>query len=27
VAGDGIRAARLRVGPERPSAQNDLLQP
>ena len=27
VAGDGIRAARLRVGPERQSAQNDLLQP
>ena len=27
VAGDGIRAARLRVGPERESAQNDLLQP
>ncbi len=27
VGGDAIRAARLRVGPERPSAQNDLLQP
>jgi hypothetical protein len=27
VAGDAIRAARLRVGPERASAQNDLLQP
>ena len=27
VAGDGIRAATLRVGDERPSAQNDLLQP
>jgi hypothetical protein len=27
VAGDAIRAARLRVGPERESAQNDLLQP
>lgn len=27
VAGDAIRAARLRVGPERQSAQNDLLQP
>jgi hypothetical protein len=27
VAGDGIRAARLKVGPERESAQNDLLQP
>jgi hypothetical protein len=27
VAGDGIRAARLKVGPERASAQNDLLQP
>jgi hypothetical protein len=27
VTGDGIRAARLRVGPERESAQNDLLQP
>jgi hypothetical protein len=27
VAGDGIRAARLQVGPERASAQNDLLQP
>ena len=27
VAGDGIRAARLEVGHERKSAQNDLLQP
>jgi hypothetical protein len=27
VAGDGIAAAALRVGPERASAQNDLLQP
>jgi hypothetical protein len=27
VAGDVIRAARLKVGPERESAQNDLLQP
>ena len=27
VRGDAIQAARLRVGPERPSAQNDLLQP
>jgi hypothetical protein len=27
VAGDAIRAARLKVGPERASAQNDLLQP
>ena len=27
VGGDAIRAARLRVGPERASAQNDLLQP
>jgi hypothetical protein len=27
VAGDGILAAALRVGPERKSAQNDLLQP
>ena len=27
VAGDAIRAARLKVGPERKSAQNDLLQP
>ena len=27
VGGDAIRAARLRVGPERKSAQNDLLQP
>jgi hypothetical protein len=27
VAGDGIRAATFRVGRERPSAQNDLLQP
>jgi hypothetical protein len=27
VAGDGIVAAALRVGPERKSAQNDLLQP
>jgi hypothetical protein len=27
VRGDGIEAARLRVGPERASAQNDLLQP
>jgi hypothetical protein len=27
VGGDGIAAARLRVGPERASAQNDLLQP
>ena len=27
VGGDGIRAARLQVGPERASAQNDLLQP
>ena len=27
VDGDGIREARLTVGPERPSAQNDLLQP
>jgi hypothetical protein len=27
VVGDAITAAKLRVGPERPSAQNDLLQP
>jgi len=27
VSGDAIAAAKLRVGPERPSAQNDLLQP
>jgi hypothetical protein len=27
VGGDGIAAAALRVGPQRPSAQNDLLQP
>jgi hypothetical protein len=27
VVGDAITAANLRVGPERPSAQNDLLQP
>jgi hypothetical protein len=27
VGGDAIRAARLKVGPERKSAQNDLLQP
>jgi hypothetical protein len=27
VGGDAIRAARLKVGPERGSAQNDLLQP
>jgi hypothetical protein len=27
VAGDAIDAAALRVGPQRPSAQNDLLQP
>jgi hypothetical protein len=27
VGGDGITAALLRVGPQRPSAQNDLLQP
>jgi hypothetical protein len=27
VTGDAIRAARLQVGPERASAQNDLLQP
>ena len=27
VGGDAIAAADLRVGPERPSAQNDLLQP
>jgi hypothetical protein len=27
VGGDAIRAARLRVGRERASAQNDLLQP
>lgn len=27
VGEDAIRAARLRVGPERESAQNDLLQP
>jgi hypothetical protein len=27
VAGDAIRAARLKVGPQRASAQNDLLQP
>ena len=27
VGGDAIRAARLQVGPERASAQNDLLQP
>jgi hypothetical protein len=27
VAGDTIRAARVQVGPERASAQNDLLQP
>ena len=27
VGADAIRAARLKVGPERTSAQNDLLQP
>jgi hypothetical protein len=27
VGGDGIAAAALRVGPERASAQNDVLQP
>ena len=27
VGGDAIHAARLKVGPERASAQNDLLQP
>jgi hypothetical protein len=27
VGADAIRAARLKVGPERKSAQNDLLQP
>ena len=27
VGADGIAAALLRVGPQRPSAQNDLLQP
>jgi hypothetical protein len=27
VGADGVRAARLVVGPTRPSAQNDLLQP
>jgi hypothetical protein len=27
VSADAIRAARLKVGPERKSAQNDLLQP
>ena len=27
VGADAIRAARLKVGPERESAQNDLLQP
>jgi hypothetical protein len=27
VTGDAIAAANLRVGPQRPSAQNDLLQP
>jgi hypothetical protein len=27
VQGDGIRSAHLAVGPQRPSAQNDLLQP
>ena len=27
VAGDAIRAALVKVGPERASAQNDLLQP
>ncbi len=27
VRGDGIAVARLRVGPQRASAQNDLLQP
>jgi hypothetical protein len=27
VTGDVIRAARLKVGPQRASAQNDLLQP
>ena len=27
VGADAIRAARLKVGPERASAQNDLLQP
>ena len=27
VGGDAIRAARLKVGPQRASAQNDLLQP
>jgi hypothetical protein len=27
VSGDGIRAARIAVGPKRKSAQNELLQP
>lgn len=27
VGADGVRAARIQVGKERPSAQNDLLQP
>jgi hypothetical protein len=27
VAGNGIRSAAVRVGPKRPSSQNDLLQP
>jgi hypothetical protein len=27
VGGDGVRAARIQVGKQRPSAQNDLLQP
>jgi hypothetical protein len=27
VGADAIRGARLKVGPERESAQNDLLQP
>jgi hypothetical protein len=27
VAGDGIKSATVRVGPRRPSAQNDLLLP
>ena len=27
VDGDGIKAAKLQVGKQRPSAQNDLLQP
>jgi hypothetical protein len=27
VGGNGVRAARLVVGKQRPSSQNDLLQP